>query len=71
MTQETVSRPGSDIPGPDGTQIGLRVAGVDKTYRARRGEVHALRGIDLDVRRGEFVSLVGRSGCGKTTLLRV
>jgi NitT/TauT family transport system ATP-binding protein len=49
----------------------LRVVGVDKTYQARHGEVQALRGINLDIAPGEFVSLVGRSGCGKTTLLRI
>jgi spermidine/putrescine ABC transporter ATP-binding subunit len=35
------------------------------------GDIHALQGIDLDVRRGEFVSILGPSGCGKTTLLRI
>ncbi len=51
--------------------VGLRVGGMDKVYPTRRGPVEALRGIDLDIEPGEFVSLVGRSGCGKTTLLRV
>ncbi|MDQ4117840.1 MAG: ABC transporter ATP-binding protein [Actinomycetota bacterium] len=51
--------------------VGLRVGGMDKVYPTRRGPVEALRGIDLDIAPGEFVSLVGRSGCGKTTLLRV
>ncbi|GAA4858181.1 ABC transporter ATP-binding protein [Actinomycetospora straminea] len=61
-----------DTAEPVGSRaVGLRVAGVDKTYTTRRGDVHALSDIDLEVGRGEFVSLVGRSGCGKTTLLRV
>ena len=41
------------------------------TFQTADGPVHALSGIDLDIRRGEFVSLIGPSGCGKTTLLRV
>jgi NitT/TauT family transport system ATP-binding protein len=50
----------------------LELRGVDKVYRGRRGaSTHALRDISLAVRPGEFVSLVGRSGCGKTTLLRI
>jgi len=62
------SRPGSDrAPG----QAQLEVTGVDKVYQARRGEVHALSNVDLSIARGEFISLVGRSGCGKTTLLRI
>ncbi len=54
-----------------GRAVGLRVGGMDKVYPTRRGQVEALRGIDLDIAGGEFVSLVGRSGCGKTTLLRI
>jgi NitT/TauT family transport system ATP-binding protein len=49
----------------------LRVSGVHKIYQARHGEVNALNDVHLDIARGEFISLVGRSGCGKTTLLRI
>jgi NitT/TauT family transport system ATP-binding protein len=57
---------------PNGASAaGLQLTGVNKTYLARQGEVHALSNVDLTIDRGEFVSLVGRSGCGKTTLLRI
>jgi putative ABC transport system ATP-binding protein len=44
---------------------------VVKTYGSGNAEVHALRGVDLDVFPGELTMLVGPSGCGKTTLLSV
>jgi NitT/TauT family transport system ATP-binding protein len=56
---------------PEQTSVELELAGVNKTYQARQGEVNALSDINLSINRGEFVSLVGRSGCGKTTLLRI
>jgi putative ABC transport system ATP-binding protein len=42
---------------------------IHKTYDTGRVQVHALRGVDLTVKRGEMVAIMGPSGCGKTTLL--
>lgn len=47
----------------------LSARGVHKTYRTGSVEVHALRGIDLDVAAGELLCVMGPSGHGKTTLL--
>ena len=42
---------------------------LEKTYAAGGAGVHALRGVDLSILRGEMVAVMGPSGCGKTTLL--
>ena len=43
---------------------------LDLTFETNDGPVHALKGVDLDIAKGEFVSFIGPSGCGKTTFLR-
>jgi putative ABC transport system ATP-binding protein len=45
--------------------------GITKVYRLGEVEVHALRGVDLDLYQGEFVVLLGPSGSGKSTLLNI
>ncbi len=49
----------------------LVLKGIKKDYPAGSGVVHALRGIDLQFRKSDFVAILGPSGCGKTTLLNI
>jgi putative ABC transport system ATP-binding protein len=49
----------------------IRLSGVTKVFLTDEVETHALSGIHLDIREGEYVSIAGPSGCGKTTLLSI
>lgn len=49
----------------------FEIRALTKTYRGEAGEVHALRGVNLDVRKGELIVLLGPSGSGKSTLLNI
>ncbi len=50
----------------------LKITEVHKKYNeGRSNEVHALRGINLEVKRGAMIAIMGPSGCGKTTLLNM
>ncbi|MCC6074068.1 methionine ABC transporter ATP-binding protein [Pseudomonas sp. GCM10022188] len=56
---------------PSAAQVHIRLAGIGKSYPGRAQQVHALRDIDLEIRRGEVFGIIGRSGAGKSSLLRL
>ncbi len=49
----------------------LELKNIHKTYASGNNEVRALRGVDLQFRKNEFVAILGPSGCGKTTMLNI
>ncbi len=67
MAPET---PAGSLP-PASAEPVFRARGLGKVYRMGDVQVTALRDVDLDIRRGEFVVLLGPSGSGKSTLLNI
>ncbi|MER2526749.1 MAG: ATP-binding cassette domain-containing protein, partial [Candidatus Competibacter denitrificans] len=57
--------------GANAAQPTFVARALTKTYRTEAGEVHALRGIDLELWPGEFVVMLGPSGSGKSTFLNI
>jgi iron(III) transport system ATP-binding protein len=54
------------------SSIEIRLSGISATFRhERRGDITAVKNLDLEVKPGEFLTLLGSSGCGKTTTLRM
>jgi putative ABC transport system ATP-binding protein len=54
-----------------GSDVVIRVQELHKYYELGESRVHALRGVSLDIRRGEFVAIMGASGSGKSTFMNV
>ena len=61
----------SEHQNGSGDGVLVRVEGVEKVYKRGSEEVHVLADLNLEVRRGEFLALMGPSGSGKSTLLNL
>src|ERR687887_805303 len=61
----------NEASAANGAAALIRLSGVTKVFLTDEVETHALSGIHLDIRVGEYVSIAGPSGCGKTTLLSI
>jgi putative ABC transport system ATP-binding protein len=67
----TSANPHKSTAGGNGTTPLIRLNSVTKVFLTDEVETHALSGIHLDIRDGEYISIAGPSGCGKSTLLSI
>ncbi len=68
MTAPVTTAPAT--PAPSTTAI-IRLNGIKKVFFTDEVETHALEGVHLEIRQGEYLAIAGPSGCGKTTLLSI
>ena len=70
-TTEATNDQASSSTRTNGSQTLIKLDDVKKVFLTDEVETHALSGIHLDIRQGEYVSIAGPSGCGKSTLLSI
>ena len=58
-------------PAPEGSPELIRIAGLAKSFQMGSTTVHALNGVDLLIRRNEYVAIMGPSGSGKSTMMNL
>jgi iron(III) transport system ATP-binding protein len=70
VTKESVAETMANESDRTADQVAATISGLEKGFVSRKNQVQAVRGIDLQVLRGEYVVILGPSGCGKSTLMR-
>lgn len=71
MEEENGSGKTAESPAPSGVEAMIRMRNIWKTYEMGNEELHALRDVSFDVKRNEYLAIIGPSGSGKSTLMNL
>ncbi len=71
LTALTIDEKGLTVNAGEKKEVLISLRGVIKDYPSGEGTVRVLKGIDLDVYKGEFLVVLGESGCGKSTMVNI
>src|SRR5260370_40924325 len=67
----TSSQPAANLTGTQDRETVILVQEIHKYYELGETRVHALRGVSVEIARGEFVTIMGASGSGKSTFMNI
>jgi len=67
----TTSQPAANLTGTQDRETVILVQEIHKYYELGETRVHALRGVSVEIARGEFVTIMGASGSGKSTFMNI
>ena len=66
-----IEKSNAEKSGKANTEKYVQLENVEMTFSTKKGDFNALKDVNLSIKQGEFISIIGHSGCGKSTVLNL